>query len=214
MVLIEYFLMRRSLPLVMISAALVFAGCSGSNTPAAGDQVEVSPASSIAGSDTPTRTAPDDRVVWAIGDSIMVAATEALVSHDPDILIEAETGRRFSKGLRVLEDLLDESSAPDTLVFALGTNNGASVDEIDALVALGEGINEIILVNVVVPRGWEQETNSTILQAAAAHSTISFVDWNATANGEKALFRSDGYHPSADGALVWAEMIAAEIFDG
>jgi lysophospholipase L1-like esterase len=197
----------------LISASLAFAGCSESGTPAAGNQVAVNPGSSIAEGDTPTPAAPDDRVVWAIGDSIMVAATEALVSYDPDIVIDAETGRRFSKGLGVLEDLLAESSAPDTLVFALGTNNGASVEEIEALVGLGAGINEIILVNVVVPRGWEEETNSTILQAAAAHSTISFVDWNATANGEKALFRSDGYHPSANGALVWAEMIAAEIFD-
>lgn len=205
--------MRRPRTIVMISAALVIAGCSGTNSPASGDRAAVTQSSTVAGVEAPDQVQLDDRIVWAIGDSIMVAATDALISHDPDIVIDAETGRKFSSGLRVLEDLLEDAPAPDALVFALGTNNGATPEEIDTLLTLGDGIDEIILVNVVVPRGWEADTNSTILQAAAANSTISFVDWNATANGERALFRSDGYHPSTDGSLLWAQLIAAEIFD-
>lgn len=209
---IEYTQMRRPLTIAVLSAALVAAGCSGSATQVSGEQPAAPQTTTGAGGDAPLAP-PDDRTVWAVGDSIMVAASEALVAHDPDIVIDAETGRRFSSGLNVLEDMLEDSSAPDVLVFALGTNNGATPEEIDTLLTLVNGIDEIILVNVVVPRGWEADTNSTILQAAAANGAVSFVDWNATANGEKALFRSDGYHPSTDGALLWAELIAAEIFD-
>ncbi|MGI9584177.1 MAG: hypothetical protein ACR2N7_01135 [Acidimicrobiia bacterium] len=205
--------MRRPLTIAVVSAVLFVASCSGSASQISGEQPPAPQTTTVAGTDAAPPPPQDDRTVWAVGDSIMVAASEALVSHDPDMVINAETGRKFSSGLRVLEDLLEDSSPPDVLVFALGTNNGATPEEIDALLALGENIDEIILVNVVVPRGWEADTNTTILQAAAANNVVSFVDWNATANGEKALFRSDGYHPSTDGALLWAELIVAEIFD-
>jgi hypothetical protein len=149
--------------------------------------------------------------VWAIGDSIMVGATDLLTQARPDLVIDAEVGRTFAQGLEALEGLVTEGEVPDALVFALGTNNGATPDQIADLIDLAGDIERVILVTVVVPRGWEAGTNAAIVDAMARYGSVTVADWNAVAAGDTTLFRSDGYHPNADGLRVWADLVLATI---
>ena len=152
-----------------------------------------------------------DSSVIAIGDSIMVAATDHLVESIDGIVINAEEGRPFSGGLPALRDEVAANGTPDVLVIALGTNAGASGSQIDELMAATDGIERVIFVNVRVPRDWEAATNLAIDQAADRYDKIEVVDWYTVSNDNDDLFRKDGYHPNAKGSELWANLIAVQV---
>jgi lysophospholipase L1-like esterase len=198
---------KRILLLLAIVIAALMAGCSGAGQAAPdgqGGAADVGNSPSL-NPDTFGGT------VWVIGDSITVGASDKFALSHPDALVNAETGRRFDQGIRELTNMLDEAAAPNVLVFALGTNNGATPDQVSEVVALASDVDRIVFVNVSVPRGWELDTNAALEQAAARFDNVTVVDWYATASADDSLLRSDGYHPNADGSVAWAAMIAAAI---
>ena len=176
--------------LVAVAALLVIVGCS------------VAPGG-------PTTAEPPS--VWAIGDSIMVGAEPHMRELVPGIDLDAEAGRSVATGIEVLETKMTDGDAPDVLVFALGTNAGASHDQIDQVMSLSSGVDEVIFVNVAVPRAWEQPTNVAMADAVARYETATLVDWNTESRGQDRLFRSDGFHPNDTGSLRWANLIVIEI---
>jgi lysophospholipase L1-like esterase len=153
----------------------------------------------------------ESTTVVAIGDSIMVGASEHLTSRVNGIVIDAEVGRPFADGIAALERQNVPTDPPDILVVALGTNAGTNAARIDELISAASDVNEIILVNVRVPRGWESSTNTALSDAAARHDHVRIVDWyGESANGDH-LFRADGYHPNETGSERWANLIVIEI---
>ena len=156
----------------------------------------------------PSRTADrsDPISVLAVGDSLMVGAESQLADSQPGIVIDAKEGRSFSTGIDVLETHL-ATTTPDVVVFALGTNNGATPDQIAAVMDLASDVDEVVFVNVVVPRTWQTGTNLAMLEAAASYTNASIADWYAESNEADELFRSDGYHLSSSGVERWVALI-------
>ncbi|MEA2009952.1 MAG: hypothetical protein U9N78_04535 [Actinomycetota bacterium] len=181
---------RRFTPVVVLATFLGISGCS-----------EPKPASPY----------NESAVVVAIGDSIMVAATEHLSDLVDGVVIDAEVGRPFSDGIHALENQLARGTRPDILVVALGTNAGTSSGQIDELMELAHGVDEVILVNVRVPRDWESSTNAALTDAAARYDNVRIIDWHGASDGSDHLFRSDGYHPNETGSEFWANLIVVEI---
>jgi hypothetical protein len=138
----------------------------------------------------------------------MVGATTELIKAYPGITIDAKEGRSFSAGIDILEKRL-ATDTPNVVVFALGTNNGATADQIGAVMDLATAIDEVIFVNVVVPRVWQSGTNLAMLEASATYDNVSFVDWNAASAGASEFFRSDGYHLSSTGIDRWVHLIVS-----
>jgi hypothetical protein len=149
--------------------------------------------------------------VWAIGDSIMVGAETHLTELVPAMEIDAESGRPFSTGIDVLESRLSAGDTPDVLIVALGTNAGASPEQIDRVMDLASDVDEVIFVNVSVPRDWEGPTNEALAAAIDSSANASLVDWHRESGGRGRLFRSDGFHPNSTGSEVWANLIVIEI---
>ncbi len=183
-------ILRRLTPVSALLAVLLVSSCSGSERPGAYS---------------------DSATVVAIGDSIMVAASEHITGLVDGIVIDAEIGRPFREGIDALERQLAQSGPPDILVVALGTNAGTNTDQIDELMELTEDIDEVIFVNVRVPRDWESSTNGALIDAAGRHDNIRIVDWYGESDGGDHLFRSDGYHPNETGSELWANLIVVEI---
>ena len=162
-----------------------------------------------AGVSTDDGSEDTDATVWAIGDSLMVAASGVLKDQSPHIVIDAEVGRRIAEGIGVLESML-AGGEPDVLVIALGTNNGVTTEEIDEVMFLARDIDTVVFVNVAVPRPWETETNAALVYARDNYPNTSVVNWNAASKTRSDLFRSDGYHLSAEGSKLWVDLITAE----
>ena len=176
----------------------------GRSATAPGDPASLPGGPGSASNELPSRSGSFS--VLAIGDSLMVGARDELADAHDGIVLDAERGRKFSTGIDVLEEHL-ATSTPDVVVFALGTNNGATPEQIAEVMDLASDVEEVIFVNVVVPRGWQEGTNVAIVQAAALHDNVSIVDWYAESFGIDELFRSDGYHLSPTGTERWVALI-------
>lgn len=150
-----------------------------------------------------------DVTIWAVGDSLMVAATGELEAVSPGIIIDAEVGRRMDQGIDVLATMLEEGT-PNVLIVALGTNNGVADHQIDTVMDLASGVDEVVFVNVSVPRPWESDTNATIDSAIDAYPNATLVEWKAESRGNSGLFRADGFHLSQAGTQLWVGLIMAE----
>jgi len=193
--------------LLLVTALLVFVtGCStGPNRSVGGSASRSSEEASNEFADESAERVGSFSVL-AIGDSLMVGARDQLADAHPGIVLDAETGRKFSTGISVLEEQLAANN-PDVLVFALGTNNGATPEQIETVMDLASNVGDVIFVNVAVPRAWQDGTNAAILEAAAKYDNVSFVDWHAASFEASELFRSDGYHLSASGVERWVALI-------
>ncbi len=150
----------------------------------------------------------EDVTIWAVGDSLMVSATQDLEAELPGIRIDAEVGRRMDQGIDVLTTMIGEE-IPDMLIVALGTNNGVTVDQVDEVMRLASGVGEVIFVNVSVPRPWETQTNGAINSVPGAYPNAAVVDWKSASNGNGGLFRPDGFHLSQEGIQRWVGLITA-----
>jgi lysophospholipase L1-like esterase len=149
--------------------------------------------------------------VVAIGDSIMVGASEHLSGLVDGIVIDAEVGRPFADGVAALERQNVATEPPDILVVALGTNGGTNPDRIDELIAAAGDVDELIFVNTRVPRDWEGPTNAALADAVERYDHVRIVDWYGESAGGDHLFRADGYHPNETGSERWANLIVVEI---
>jgi len=190
---------------VALTLGLV-AGCStATRSPAQIRSVSASASTSTSIANKPSEQSIPISIL-AIGDSLMVGADSRLSDSRVGIVIDADKGRTFSKGVEVLETHLS-TDTPDVVVFALGTNNGATPDQIAEVMSLARDVDEVVFVNVVVPRTWQTGTNLAILEAAALYENASFVDWHAASQDDRTLFRSDGYHLSSSGVERWVALI-------
>lgn len=202
--------MKRILPLLCIVVGALAVGCNQTGEAAPSGQISREGRADAAQSQT-VETPLFDGSVWVIGDSITVGAADTLAESHPNATVNAEVGRKFSTGIRELTTMLEQSTAPDVLVFALGTNNGATQEQVDEVISIASDVDRIIFVNVSVPRGWETTTNLALDQARASHANVTVVDWHEIGSNDGSLLRSDGYHPNADGSALWAFMITNAI---
>jgi hypothetical protein len=163
-------------------------------------------------SGTPTPLADvSGQSVTAVGDSIMVGATPALDQALPGIYIDAMVGRLFSTGLEVIAQLKAEGQLRPIVVVGLGTNDLVTSDEISQLFA-EIGNRRLVLVNTFDNRPYEQEVNSTLAAAAAAHpASVVLADWYDTIDHRTDLLWPDGIHPQPEGGVVYAQMLQAAL---
>lgn len=183
-------MIRRLSPTVALVAIVIIAGCT---------QQE------------PAVPFDESTTVVAIGDSIMVGASEHLTGLVDGIVIDAEVGRPFADGIAALARQNVAANPPDILVVALGTNAGTNSTRIEELIAVAGDVNELIFVNIRVPRDWENPTNAALADAAGRYDHLRIVDWYGESADSDHLFRADGYHPNETGSERWANLIVVEI---
>ena len=143
--------------------------------------------------------------ILAVGDSIMLGASNALTRQFPGIAIDAKVGRQFSEGLDIVKALAARGTIPDTVVVHLGTNGTVSSARCDELMNLLAG-KRVVLVNVHVPRPWEAQNNDVLAACAARHGA-TIVDWHTNAVG----LAPDGYHRGGPAPAAYPRQIAAAV---
>ncbi len=142
----------------------------------------------------------------------MVAATPALDQALPGISIDAMVGRQFSTGLDVIASLKAQGQLRPIVVVGLGTNGTVTSDEIAQLFAEIGPDRRLVLVNTYEDRPWEQEVNSTLASAAAAHpGSVVLADWFTTIEHQTSLLWPDGIHPQPAGGVVYAKMLKTAV---
>jgi lysophospholipase L1-like esterase len=156
----------------------------------------------------PGRPAPGPGVL-GLGDSVMLGAAPALQAAIPGIQVDAVVSRQFHEAPGIVTWLSQTGGLPGTLVVHLGTNGTVRPDHCDHVVNAA-GNRRVIIVNLRVPRAW-QDTNNQVLLACAARNGTAFVDWFTLSAGHGDWLAADGYHMRPAGAAAYAAAVAAAL---
>ncbi|MEJ4099260.1 acyltransferase family protein [Corynebacterium mastitidis] len=159
---------------------------------------------------TPRKT-PEATTITMLGDSVMLAASEALSEEFPDTHIDAEVGRHYAEAATRIEELSAQGALGEAVVLGLGTNgpsDGAGdqgvLDRIHA--AVGEE-RALVYVLPYGDRSYMADAEAEILSDARVHENTVVADWCHAARDNAELLREDRIHPSTEGGYAYARAI-------
>jgi cell division septation protein DedD len=171
-------------------------------------------ASPSGASPTPTASAtspaplllPDGHVVTAIGDSVMLGAVAGLDEALPGATVNAVEGRQASSAFALLDGLVNSGHLRADVVLHIGTNGTIDPQALDSLLTMLAD-RQVIVLNLHVPRPWQDLNNVTLAAAARNHPSVRLVDWNSAASAHPEWLWNDGIHLRPAGAAAYRDLI-------
>ncbi|TMG25671.1 MAG: acyltransferase [Chloroflexi bacterium] len=156
-------------------------------------------------------TRPVSRRIVLIGDSVVIAAYEAVAQKVGPVTVDAAIGRSVGEGVAVLRHRAAANDLGDVVIVDLGSNGRLTPGLFDDAMKAMASVPLVIWVNLSVPRSWESANNRAIAAGIQEYANARMVDWHAASSGHPEYFWQDGYHPRALGARLYATLIAAAI---
>ncbi len=154
------------------------------------------------------RALPAGTAINAVGDSVMLAASEALNERFPGILIDAEVSRHYAEAIAEIRQLKESGQLRSTVFVGLGTNGAAADGEMDELLTILGSDRTVILVVPYGERDWMGQARAEIIEAAKEHDNVYVADWCGMAQENPALLYDDGVHPQAEGAALYVQALS------
>nr|WP_239121876.1 acyltransferase family protein [Corynebacterium minutissimum] len=151
------------------------------------------------------RSLPTGAEITALGDSVMLASSDALMERFPGILIDAAVSRQYSEAIDSLRALKDSGQLRSTVFLGLGTNGAADAGRLDELLDIVGPERTVVFAVPYGDRDWMGQARSEIVQAASQRENVYLADWCGTAQENPALMYDDGVHPLPEGANLYAE---------
>jgi lysophospholipase L1-like esterase len=100
----------------------------------------------------------------------------------------------------------------EAVVVHAGDNVPFTAEQFDEMMALLEDVPKVVIVNVKVPRPWEQANNDVLDDGVRRYPDKAvLVDWHAASAGRPELFVEDGIHLQPEGQRIYADLIAAHL---
>ncbi|MBD7895172.1 acetyltransferase [Limosilactobacillus sp. Sa3CUN2] len=150
--------------------------------------------------------------VTAVGDSVMLDASNSLQQLMPLAYVDAKVGRQGSQTPKVLSQLKDEGHLNQTVILNLGNNGAMDQKTIDEILNTIGKERQVYWVTPHIPtKSWQQQVNSQIQEIAKKHHNVHLVDWYATSNGQSSWFAKDGVHMNKQGNNHYAKLITKTI---
>jgi hypothetical protein len=149
---------------------------------------------------------PDGHKVTAIGDSVMLGAVASLTGALPGATVDAVEGRQASSAFSLVEGLVNSSHLGADVVLHIGTNGTIDPQALDGVLTL-MGDRRVTLLNLHVPRPWQDLNNATLAAAARVHSNVRLLDWNTAASAHPEWLWDDGIHLRPAGAAAYRDLI-------
>jgi lysophospholipase L1-like esterase len=175
-------------------------------------------ATTVAGQTTTTTVpAPASRNVIAIGDSVMLGASERLRETFPGAFVDATVSRAPVNGVARIEEIAAQGGLAnvDVVVVHLGTNGNWGTDDFDRLMRSLEPIPLVVVVNARMPRSWESTVNAYLAEQVKDYSNVALLDWHKLGNSPRAAeedwFADDGFHLNSAGRKAYADAVLAVV---
>lgn len=146
---------------------------------------------------------------YAIGDSVMLGARDALIARG--FRVNAEVSRQFGDSVRLVRQLAASGHLPANVIVHLGTNGLMDGADCDRLVHEAGRSRHVFLVTVKVPRPYRDANNARLRNCAHRHDNASAIDWYAFSRYHRAWFYSDGYHLRPVGRHEYAALLDRSI---
>jgi peptidoglycan/LPS O-acetylase OafA/YrhL len=178
----------------------------GSASPAAAP----APASPPPAAAAPAPAGPATPSITAVGDSVMLGAVADLRQAFPGVVVDAVEGRQAKEVFTTIDALLAKGHLGNVVVLQTGTNGTIDPAVLGTLLDKLAG-HRVIILNVHVPRPWQNADNAILAQAARANGKADLIDWNAAASAHPQWLWDDGTHLRTAGAKQYTDLIAAAI---
>jgi hypothetical protein len=157
---------------------------------------------------------PPEGWIEAVGDSIMLGAKDEIEARIGSDIVDAAVSRQFLDAPGLVADLFRREEPPQAVVVGLGTNGPVQTRHLDQVMDTVGSKTLVAFVNVRVPRNWEATSNDEIIAGVARYDNAILIDWFAASDDRSELFVGDGFHPSQEGRVVFADLIADAILKG
>ena len=104
---------------------------------------------------------------------------------------------------------------PENVVVHLGTNGTFPLSTCKSIVRAAGPDRRVFLVNVFVPRSWQDSNNAVIRQCneAFAPDRVHVIDWNAAASAHRGWFYGDRIHLKPAGGEAFARLLDDSVTD-
>jgi lysophospholipase L1-like esterase len=164
-----------------------------------------------AAAQVPVRKTPDAPVTaldppLAVGASVMLGSQDALKERlGKRTIVDAAVGRYASDIADRLEAYRLEHALPSRVIVQMGENGPLREEDLARVHAALRGVKRVVLVNVHVPRTWQDDVNNTLSAVRGEWPEAVLANWNAAARPD--LLYADGIHPTPEGAQVYAQVI-------
>ncbi|HET7478183.1 MAG TPA: acyltransferase family protein [Rubrobacteraceae bacterium] len=167
------------------------------------------------------KTAPDKAEaapvgrVTAIGDSVMLGAAAYLDQSVGNLdTIDAQVGLQMAAATDILRARAAAGQIGDTVIVHIGNNGPISSAEFDQMMQALQSANRVIIVNLKVPRSWEQPNNAVLAEGVKKYPKAELVDWYGASVNHPEFFWDDGLHLRPEGGQFYANLIAEQLKTG
>lgn len=157
-------------------------------------------------------TLPGGDQIYAIGDSVMLAAADEVLATFPGIVVDAAVSRRMRDAPALVQALIDADQLRPILILGLGTNGPVDQSSLDEVKALVGSDTEIVLINAQAPRDWIPGVNELLARYAQEHRNVELANWYAAIQPRLDVLSRDKIHAGgAIGGTIYAEAIRSAI---
>ena len=151
---------------------------------------------------------PGGDQIYAIGDSVMLAAADEVLVAFPGIAIDAAVSRGMGDAPAIVQELIDADQLRPILLLGLGTNGPVDEQSLDAVEALVGARTEIVLINAQAPRGWIPGVNELLARYAQEHRNVELANWYAAIQPRLDVLARDKIHAGGPiGGNIYADAI-------
>jgi len=149
--------------------------------------------------------------IVAIGDSVILDAQPYLEKQLPGILVNGKVGRQFAEAQSIVDGLVASGKIGNQVIIELGTNGPFTKKQLSKLITSIGDKRHVILVNVRVPRKWQDTVNTTIADVAADFPNVTVVDWYSASKDHDDFFYKDGVHLKPKGSQFYTSLLIQEL---
>jgi peptidoglycan/LPS O-acetylase OafA/YrhL len=151
---------------------------------------------------------PTGDQIYAIGDSVMLAAAPELEEAFPGIAIDAAVSRQMFEADDIVAAAIAAGTMRPILVLGLGTNGWIEEDTLDEVHAMLPRGTQMIVVNVQVPREWGPEVNSILDGFARSERDVELSNWYSAIQPQLDVLAADEVHPGPTGGRIYCGALA------
>lgn len=154
------------------------------------------------------------RKIYAIGDSVMLGASDALLKTVPCLNIDAKVGRGLIDAMSVIDQANNANITPEIYIIHIGNNELLSQDKLKRLNSFLDQNTKIIFLNLKLPRNYESTNNNEIMSFVEMHpDKVFLIDWKSYSSDMPNIFWKDGIHLNRTGTTEYSALISRKLYD-
>lgn len=138
---------------------------------------------------------PSGEQIYAVGDSVMLAASPWLQERFPGIVIDASVSRSMFVAPELVQGIVAAGALRPILLLGLGTNGNVDAGDLNAVMDIVGPETLVVLINAQAPRDWIPGVNAALADFSRRERTVELANWHDAIAPRIDELASDQVHP-------------------